>query len=114
MTSAELLIWGVVVHLVVDWLFQNRWIAENKTQLTHPSGYVHATMHGAAMLLVFPPLAALALGVSHFVIDTRRPAQAWAHLVSAPTEGPLAIDVHMWRDQTAHIACVAIAALIVG
>jgi len=113
-TAAELLIWGLVIHLVVDWLFQNRWIAENKTRLTHPSGYVHGVMHGAAMLLIFPPLAALALGTAHFVIDTRRPAKAWARIVSAPTEGALAIDVHMWRDQTAHIAAVAVAALIVG
>ena len=47
MTAAELVIWGVVIHLVVDWLFQNRWIAENKTSLTHPSGYVHAGLHAA-------------------------------------------------------------------
>jgi hypothetical protein len=113
-TAAELVIWGVVVHLVVDWLFKNRWIAENKSSLTHPSGYVHAGLHTAAMLLVFPAAAAAALGVAHLLIDTRVPLRAWARVVSVPEDGPLAIDVHIWRDQTAHIACIALAALIVA
>jgi hypothetical protein len=66
------------------------------------------------MLLVFPAPAAAALGVAHLVIDTRVPLRAWARLVSAPDEGALSIDVHIWRDQTAHIASVALAALIVA
>jgi hypothetical protein len=113
-TAAELVTWGVVLHLVVDWLFQNRWIAENKSSLTHPSGYVHAGLHTAAMLLIFPVAAAVALGVVHLLVDTRVPLRAWSRVVSVPEEGPLAIDVHIWRDQTAHIAAIAVAALIVA
>ncbi len=114
MTATELLVWGVVVHLVVDWLFQNEWIAENKSDLRHPAGYVHAGSHGLALLLVFPPLAALALGVVHLLVDTRRPLQWWARLMSQTTEGPIAVPVHIWRDQTLHVATIAAAALVVA
>ena len=106
--------WGVVVHLVVDWLFQNEWMAENKTSVTHPAGYVHAGLHGLAMLLVFPPLAALGLAVTHFVIDTRRPLEWWASVMTQPTTGPVALPIHIWRDQALHVGTIAVAALIVG
>jgi len=113
-SATELLVWGALVHLVVDWLFQNEWIAENKVDLRHPSGYVHALAHGLAMLLVFPPLAAAALGVAHLLIDTRRPLAWWASVMSQTVDGPIAVPVHIWRDQTLHLATIGIAALIVG
>jgi hypothetical protein len=112
MTSTELLVWGFVVHLVVDWLFQNIWMARHKTEPSHPAGYVHAGLHGAALLLVFPWPAAAALGVAHFVIDTRWPLRWWGRIVSRPTDGPIAIDVHLWRDQALHVAVIAAAALV--
>jgi hypothetical protein len=111
MTSSELLIWGIAIHLVVDWLLQNRWIAENKQQLSHPAGYVHATIHAVALLPVFPPLGAAALGVTHFVIDTRRPLAAWSRVMSQPDEGPIADVVHVWRDQALHVLAIIVAAL---
>jgi hypothetical protein len=114
MDATELLVWGTVVHLIVDWLFQNEWIAEHKPDLRHPAGYLHAGAHGLALLLVFPPLAALALGVSHLLIDTRRPLAWWARVMSQTVTGPIAAPIHIWRDQTLHIATVAAAALIVA
>ena len=69
MTATELLVWGGVIHLTVDWLLQNEWMARHKTDLRHPAGYVHAGLHGVAMLAIFPPLAALGLGVAHLLID---------------------------------------------
>lgn len=112
MSATQLLVWGAFVHLIVDWLFQNEWIAENKTSLRHPAGYVHAGVHGLAMLLVFPPLAAVALGVAHLLIDTRRPLTWWAKVMSQTVEGPIAAPVHIWRDQTLHIATIGVAAAI--
>jgi hypothetical protein len=53
-SATDLLVWGTVVHLVVDWLFQNEWIAEHKADLRHPAGYIHPAAHGAALLLVSP------------------------------------------------------------
>lgn len=114
MSATELLVWGAFVHLVVDWLFQNEWIAEHKTSLRHPAGYVHAAAHGVALLLVFPPAAAGALAVAHLLIDTRRPLTWWARVMSQTTTGPIAAPIHVWRDQTLHIATIGLAAGLVG
>ena len=114
LNATELLVWGAAIHLVVDWLFQNEWIAENKVDLRHPAGYVHAASHALALLLVFPPLAALALGVAHLLIDTRKPLTWWAKVMSQTVDGPIAVAVHIWRDQALHVATIALAALVVG
>ena len=114
LTAEEYLLWGLVIHLVVDWLFQNEWIALNKTSLRHPAGYVHAGMHGVALLLVFPPLGALALAIVHLLIDTRRPLQWWAKMMSQTPTGPEAFTIHIWRDQALHIGTLALVALIVA
>ena len=113
-TATELLVWGTVIHLVVDWLFQNEWIATNKTDLRHPAGYLHALVHGVALLLVFPPLAALAVAVVHLLIDTRRPLAWWASIMSQTPSGEVGASVHIWRDQALHIAVIAIVALVVA
>jgi len=112
--ATELLVWGSAVHLAVDWLLQNDWIAENKANRRHPAGYVHAGSHALALLLVFPPLAALALGVVHLLIDTRKPLEWWARVMRQASEGPLGETLFIWRDQALHIATIAIAALIVA
>ena len=36
--ATVLLVWGVMVHWVADWLLQNEWIALNKVNLRHPRG----------------------------------------------------------------------------
>lgn len=112
--ATELLVWGALVHFVVDWLFQNEWIARNKVHLAHPAGYVHAGMHGLALLLVFPWPAALALAGAHLLIDTRRPLQWWAKAVSQPHQGHLAVTLHIFRDQALHLVTIGAAALVVA
>jgi hypothetical protein len=114
MSATELLVWGSAVHLVVDWLLQNEWMAENKRSLRHPAGYVHAGLHTVALVLVFPWAAALVLGVVHLLIDTRKPLEWWAGVFGQTSEGPIAIQLHIWRDQALHIGTIAAAALIVG
>ena len=114
MDAIELVVWVTVVHLVVDWLLQNDWIAEHKADLRHPAGYIHAGSHGLGLLLVFPPLAALALAVVHLLIDTRKPLQWWAKVMSQRDTGPEGVSLAIWRDQALHIATIAAAALIVG
>src|SRR2546421_94228 len=61
-TPTDLLTWGAALHLIVDWLTQNEWVAEHKHRLVHPAGYVHAGSHAAAQALVFPVPIAVALG----------------------------------------------------
>lgn len=114
MSATELLVWGAVIHLVVDWLGQTEWIALNKPDLKHPAAYLHAGVHALALWIVFPLGAALALGVAHLAIDTRRPLEVWSRVMSQPKEGAEAFTIHVWRDQALHIAVIAVAALIVA
>ncbi len=111
-SPTDLLVWGAAVHMAVDWLTQNEWIAENKHRLGHPSGYVHATGHAAGQALVFPPPYAAVLGVAHLIVDTREPMKLWGKVVSQPEEGATAVSVQIWRDQVAHVGFIAFAAMI--
>ena len=104
--------WGAAVHLAVDWLGQNEWMADHKHRLVHPAGYVHAATHGRRRRSCSPPYAA-ALGVVHLVTDTRQPLKVWKKLVSHPDEGATGTSVQIWRDQTAHLVAIAAAALAV-
>jgi hypothetical protein len=154
MSATDLLIWGIVVHLLIDWLGQNEWIAVNKAKRRqrwdimreqmggtplelpgrwwdrHPAAYIHAGMHGAAQLLVFPWWAALAIGVTHLLIDTRVPVAWWSKLIrqTQPVGGAVKVlearghdvpmpyfdigaDVRIWADQVWHIGVIAALAL---
>lgn len=112
--ASSLLLWGIVVHLVCDWFLQNDWMARNKSRLRHPAAYVHSGIHLLGLLLVFSWPMALALAVSHIFIDTRIPLVWWRGFFRQTTDGPVALHVAMWEDQVAHIAMIAIAALIIG
>jgi hypothetical protein len=166
MAATDLLIWSIVIHLVIDWLGQNEWIAVNKAKRRlsgnvivrvddqegagvkpasswwdrHPAAYVHAGMHGAAQLLVFPWPAALAIGVTHLLIDTRVPVAWWSRLIRQtqpkqpyyakgwapgdPRSAPSVVvpipqsvmdigaEVRIWADQVWHFAVIALAALL--
>lgn len=111
--TTELLVWGIVAHLIADWLLQNEWMATNKVSLRHPAAYVHAGIHGVALALVFGWVA-IPLAVSHLLIDTRKPVVAWSRLIrqTQPSgEGfDIGADVRIWVDQVWHVAAIAIAA----
>lgn len=105
----DLLAWGMVTHLVADFLLQNEWMALHKVSLRHPAAWVHAGIHGACFLLLFGHwLPALGLAATHMLIDTRWPLAAWRRLIRQTQEGPMAIHVAIWSDQAAHLACVAL------
>ena len=110
----DLIVLGIVIHLIVDWVFQNHWIATNKANLKHPAGYVHAIMHTAGLVLVFPVPVAIIIGISHLLIDTRIPVQWWQRFYGQTTDGPYAIHVQIWLDQVFHIAVITLAALLVS
>jgi hypothetical protein len=90
--SASFLIWGIVLHLIVDWPLQNEWIAKNKATIfpifDNPAGWVHAGLHGAVQLLVFPWWGALIIGVTHLLIDTRKPVEWWSHKIGQTQPNP--------------------------
>lgn len=113
-TASELLLWGLVIHLTIDWLLQNEWMATNKQSITYPAGYVHAGLHGVAMMLVFPVWAAALIALLHFVIDTRRPLELWSRVMSQTRREPMGTTVHVWRDQALHVVTIAGVALVAG
>ena len=116
------------------------WVYDSHWWDRHPAAYVHAGMHGAAQLLVFPWWAALAIGITHLLIDTRVPVAWWSKLIrqtqpegahlrlalyeadddpKAPTfkGGPvfdIGADVRIWADQVWHIGVIALLALLVA
>jgi len=114
LAATTLLLWGLVVHLFCDWLLQNDWMASHKASLKHPAAWIHSGIHLAGLLLIFPPLAALIVAITHLLIDTRLPLIAWRNILRQTRTGPAALHVAMWGDQVAHITVLALAALIVG
>lgn len=110
MSATELLVWGVVAHLIADWLLQNEWMALNKVSIHHAAAWVHADIHLVALLLVFPVQVAAILAFVHLLIDTRIPRAWWAKTFRQTTEGEMGVHVAIWADQVMHVVCIAVAA----
>jgi hypothetical protein len=115
-TATKLLLWGIVIHLFCDWILQNSWMSDNKSNLLHPASSIHSGIHLIGLLLIFYPvwwMAAL-VALSHLLIDTRVPLTWWRKFYRQTTEGDIALHVALWSDQVLHITVLAIAALIAG
>jgi hypothetical protein len=115
LTASELLVWGIVLHLIADWPLQNDYLAKHKaTRAT--AAVIHAGIHTVLLALVFG-WAAVPLGVAHAIIDTRRPVVWWSQLVRQTQPGgqgyDVGLEVRFWTDQVFHIATIAAAALLV-
>ena len=110
--ATELLMWGLVCHLVADWLLQNDWMAANKANLRHPAAWAHGGTYALAMALVFPWPAAALLGLAHVAIDTRKPLSWWrVRFGQIRDESALSMVVAIWNDQALHIALMAMVAI---
>lgn len=111
--QTNVLVWAVVIHVIIDWLFQTDWMAVNKTSLSHPAAWVHSGMHAAGLLLVFPWYLALGVGLSHLLIDTRHPVGWWIRNVKRmPKSTPTYTHVEIWLDQIFHASTLVAAVLI--
>jgi len=105
--ATSLLVWGIVVHWIADWLLQNDWMAMHKVTLRHPAAWVHGAIHTLGLCLIFTPWVALLIGISHLLIDTRGPLLWWMHVVKQiPREVQMPV-VEIWLDQVMHIAIIA-------
>lgn len=112
--ATQLLLWGWVAHLVADFVLQNEWQALNKGSLKHPAAWVHSTIQGLCALFVFPWPAALALGLVHLAVDTRKPLDWWRRLVKQTRTGPIMLPFGLIQDQSVHVICLAVAAVLCG
>jgi hypothetical protein len=100
----------ILIHLVIDWFFQNEWMAVNKVNPRHPAGYIHAGLHGIGLLLLLPVWACVIVAVAHWLIDLRSPLTWWKKTFRQTREGPIAMHVGIWTDQVAHFIVIALAA----
>ena len=102
LSASDLLVWGIVLHLIADWPLQNDWMANNKMKRRvkkmhippgepgvinytkwwdrHPAAYVHAGIHGILLALIFGWVA-IPLAITHLLIDTRKPVVWWSRLI---------------------------------
>lgn len=90
LSSSDLLIWGIVAHLMADWPLQNDWMAQNKMKrgrfpysvwfIRHSSAYAHALIHAFFLSLVLG-WPGLVIAFVHMVIDTRWPVVWWSKLI---------------------------------
>jgi len=111
-----LFIHGLIAHLVADWFLQNDWMANNKKNPRSAAGYVHAAIHLALLVLVFPFAVALAVAFVHWLIDLRTPLYWWrrSYRQTKDPNNPVYIPFSMWQDQAAHIVVLYVAAVLVG
>lgn len=106
LSASDLLVWGIVLHLIADWPLQNDWMANNKMRRRlpamrlgdgmmtppkmyqppdrwwdrHPAAYVHAGIHGLLLAIIFGWVAIL-LAVAHLLIDIRTLVIWWSKLI---------------------------------
>jgi hypothetical protein len=106
LSSSDILVWGIVLHLVGDWPLQNHWMAQNKMKRRirairhgdgtmtpprlyqpqdrwwdrHPAAYIHAGIHGILLAPIFGWVT-LPLAIAHLLIDTRVPLLWWGRVV---------------------------------
>jgi hypothetical protein len=109
--ATGLLVWGIVVHLIADWLLQTDWMATYKVNLRHPAAWAHSGIHTIGLCLVFVWPLALLIGLTHLLIDTRKPLMWWLKVVKqipANTHFPI---VEIAVDQVMHITVLAGAVL---
>ncbi len=118
-TLSDKIIFGVVAHLIADWLLQNDWMARNK----HKPGiasWIHAGIHYFLLLFVFEwshlaiPFinTALFVALSHMLIDFRFPfpLDLWQKFYRQTREGEFVLHVRIWADQVLHITVITLAA----
>ena len=73
---------GYVFHRVGDYMFQNHWMATEKTKNFHPA-LIHALLYSVLFLLIVSWEWWLVIFITHFFIDRYRLAAYWTRLVSS-------------------------------
>lgn len=106
MTLFEALFLG---HLVGDFLFQTRWMADNKKRKILPR-LVHSMVYTLAVYVFswlaggIRPLAAAIILISHFIIDQRSFTSWWTKTINRTTDVPW---LNIVIDQVFHLLVLA-------
>ncbi len=96
-----------MLHLIADWLLQNEWMAVNKVKLSHPAAWVHGSIHGVLLGLLFGWVGGITLALLHILIDTRYPIRWWIKIFKQCNDSPDLPILLIGCDQTLHISCIA-------
>lgn len=112
MTTTELAFWGVTIHLFVDWLLQNEWMALYKSDIKSIAGWLHAGLHVFCLSSIFPFQWALLIGIIHLLVDTRVPLNWWRRVYKQTTTGEMGVHVAIWQDQVVHWLVICVAAIL--
>ena len=86
MTLETSLIIGFILHLIGDYLFQNDWMAAEKTK-NNGVALVHAGIYSMPFFLLAPSFWWLLIFGTHFFIDRCRLVQCWIRLVNWKWDG---------------------------
>lgn len=81
MTLELSLILGFLFHLLGDYIFQNDWMAQNKTKNSYVA-LLHATIYSLPFLLVCYSWWWLLIWITHFLIDRFRLSVYWIKFVN--------------------------------
>lgn len=81
MTIELTLIISFIFHLLGDYIFQNHWMAVNKTKEDFPA-LVHATIYSLPFLFLVHWQCWFIILITHFYIDRYRLATYWIKLVN--------------------------------
>lgn len=106
--------WLLVGHLVGDYLFQTRWMAEKKANEWLPL-IVHSVTYSAVVtLLALPagglsPPAVVLVFCAHLLLDRREFINFWAKKITR-TENSGWLKIML--DQTWHVIVLALAAVL--
>jgi hypothetical protein len=94
LSASDLLVWGIVAHLIADWPLQSDWMAKGKALPWRWSisglapAFVHAGIHAVALGLVFGYWPGMVLGLTHLLVDTRVPVAWFSKVMRQTPPGP--------------------------
>lgn len=79
----ENILLGILFHFLGDYIFQNNWMANNKTSKNLPA-FIHATIYSLPFILFLNInfYFWLIIYISHYLIDRYRLAVYWVKLVN--------------------------------
>jgi hypothetical protein len=97
--------------LVGDYVFQNQWISDHKTE-NSIKGYIvclsHAALYSLPFILITTWIGCLLILTSHFIIDKYQLGKLWRRIVNLNNSSTTELKenaIPIVIDNTFHLAC---------
>lgn len=86
-------LWQIIAHLLGDYVFQNHWMANEKTKRWFPA-ILHAFFYTGVFAVIFGlSYALIVIGVTHAIIDHYRLASYWTRFWGVGCSGWLPVKL---------------------